>query len=962
MPPLSTPPLNTPTHTPSPIYDYDVYKERGVINNRYQKIEDISKGSYGYVSLATDLKEQNLVAIKYIFKLENEMDEDCSNESNKSKNGNDCNRYSNVDPLVRSKLSKNICFEAIHEVDILTKIGNEGSLHNIIKLVDYFDSYIVMEYCMGGDLYDNIKSDIVPKSTKMITHLGLQMINAVEFAHKQKVYHRDIKPENILISNVKNWTIKLTDWGLATTEEKSLDRDVGSERYMAPELFESNLDKSEVNEPYECSKVDIWAIGIVLLNMVFHKNPFVVANQTDKAFCYFAGNREALFDVFPLLTPDFFQVLLFSLAIDPQHRDLNAMKEELQKIQSYTFDDDIYNKQEQDMFAHIPNVNGQKQETQIVDAVSNTNLNTNAQMLTPDPSSKKAATAAQKKDHNVIHYETQPLNISNNNNNNNTTNSVFNSNRKHYFSNIEKGKRKPLAIPTPNSHINKYFDDYKLKKQQNTFNTRDFFTPPSVKNKYLEGIFNSPNNGTTTATNKKTKVWTPSTNTAGKFHEKTRRNSGTSPYGSFNNGNGNGYTSKNNSARSINEVLDQADVVSAFTPASATDTAINTMTYHEYHHLKQQEQQQQQQQGSRSGSTTMHNPGEEEVLFTLEEDELDSLNDDFTQFQLDEPDQVAAGSQMNTSSMNLSKNLPELLQSPPQGAHATPAMPTPSTNTFGTSLATGSFSFKERQNSSSADQNAPLVGSFNGNRTPRSSFNDSSVRSGFFTNKRPSSSQQQQLQSGYVSFKKTPKGSYVHEQSPVRYSQFGDNNGVVTDTHQTNTKKHFFSNNMNIPVNTHNTSSIKASGAASSITKPTSFREPNGPFFRQLGGYSASTVEKSDVFAKRRQSNTANISNPSAATNYYSAHFGSAANRDHDVLVFSDDDEDYLTKQHSLSNRRRSSARRSSRGPRGSVSHLHNASHLANKTYRKNSIQDDLVGSLEQYKNNWVMLQQQQQD
>ena len=47
--------------------DYEIYKEGGILNDRYQKIEDISEGSYGFVSLAKDLKERKLVAIKYIF-------------------------------------------------------------------------------------------------------------------------------------------------------------------------------------------------------------------------------------------------------------------------------------------------------------------------------------------------------------------------------------------------------------------------------------------------------------------------------------------------------------------------------------------------------------------------------------------------------------------------------------------------------------------------------------------------------------------------------------------------------------------------------------------------------------------------------------------------------------------------------------------------------------------------------
>ena len=154
---------------------------------------------------------------------------------------------------VKGRLTNDICMEAMYEVDILTKVGKHK---NIVSLVDYFDSYIIMEYCSGGDLYEAIKDDLVPKKTKTITHIFSQIMDAIEFVHGKSIYHRDIKPENILITGI-DWTIKLTDWGLATTHETSFDRSVGSERYMAPELFESNLDIEERKEAYKLSLIHI---------------------------------------------------------------------------------------------------------------------------------------------------------------------------------------------------------------------------------------------------------------------------------------------------------------------------------------------------------------------------------------------------------------------------------------------------------------------------------------------------------------------------------------------------------------------------------------------------------------------------------------------------------------------------------------------------------------------------------
>lgn len=300
---------------------YEVYKEGGLLNDRYQKLEDISEGAFGLVSLARDIKKAKLVAVKYIFK-EEDIDARKSRRSLAK---------TNRSVAVSKRLTEGVCEEAIQEINIQEQIGFHPY---IISLLDYFDSFIILEYCSRGDLYEAIKADAGPTSTKDIVNVVLQLIDAVEFVHNKSIYHRDIKPENILISD--DWSIRLTDWGLASTKKYCNDFGVGSERYMAPELFdEKNI------EVYDASKVDIWSIGICFLNIVFHKNPFGSATHDDKSFNYFARNREALFDIFSSMSIDLFTALRYSLTIDPDNRDLLKFKDEISKIQSLTIDDDL---------------------------------------------------------------------------------------------------------------------------------------------------------------------------------------------------------------------------------------------------------------------------------------------------------------------------------------------------------------------------------------------------------------------------------------------------------------------------------------------------------------------------------------------------------------------------------------------------------------------------------------------
>ena len=137
----------------------------------------------------------------------------------------------------------------------------------------------------------------------------------------------------------EDWSIKLCDWGLATTTRNITNKnefDIGSERYMAPELFDESIDH------YDASKIDLWSIGIILLTLVFHKNPFQVANYSDKRFVQFASNREALFDIFSTMSGEMFSVTRYCLNIDPSNRDLQNLQNELTALKYFTIDEEYW--------------------------------------------------------------------------------------------------------------------------------------------------------------------------------------------------------------------------------------------------------------------------------------------------------------------------------------------------------------------------------------------------------------------------------------------------------------------------------------------------------------------------------------------------------------------------------------------------------------------------------------------
>lgn len=324
--------------------DYANYLHGGLLNDRYLRMKGLNEGSFGIVSIAKDTKEGNtLVAIKYntgrlgdfeAYQNKTKSEDHIVKVRSMSLNSNTRSAiksdatFSNTETSDKDVSKSIVLRETKQEIAMIKKVDTHP---NITTLLDYFDTYMVFEYAPRGDLHDAIQLGIAPVATSDVIDVFMQLISAVEFCHKNGVYHRDIKPENILIAD--DWSIKLTDFGLATDHLICNDFDVGSERYMAPELLEhSDIDS------YAADKVDIWSLGICLLNIVFGKSPFRSASSKDKMFLHYAANRETLFDIFPFMSYDLFSVMIHSLTIDPANRDLEMIKVNLLNIDVLTYD------------------------------------------------------------------------------------------------------------------------------------------------------------------------------------------------------------------------------------------------------------------------------------------------------------------------------------------------------------------------------------------------------------------------------------------------------------------------------------------------------------------------------------------------------------------------------------------------------------------------------------------------
>jgi WD40 repeat protein/serine/threonine protein kinase len=99
-----------------------------------------------------------------------------------------------------------------------------------------------------------------------VASIGVQVADALEYAHKQGIHHRDIKPSNLLLDT--QGTVWVTDFGLAKADDQQnlthTGDILGTLRYMPPEAFEGKTD----------ARSDNYSLGLTLYEMLAFRPAF----------------------------------------------------------------------------------------------------------------------------------------------------------------------------------------------------------------------------------------------------------------------------------------------------------------------------------------------------------------------------------------------------------------------------------------------------------------------------------------------------------------------------------------------------------------------------------------------------------------------------------------------------------------------------------------------------------------
>lgn len=132
--------------------------------------------------------------------------------------------------------------------------------------------YIVMEFLEGQDLLALLKARGPLPFVDTVEYV-LQTCEAVAEAHAAGIVHRDLKPANLFLTVDVGGApcIKVLDFGISklASSEVALTHEaqmLGSPLYMSPEQMNAPLTVD--------ARADIWALGIILYQLVANKTPF----------------------------------------------------------------------------------------------------------------------------------------------------------------------------------------------------------------------------------------------------------------------------------------------------------------------------------------------------------------------------------------------------------------------------------------------------------------------------------------------------------------------------------------------------------------------------------------------------------------------------------------------------------------------------------------------------------------
>ncbi len=254
-----------------------------VLNNRYRLVAQQGSGGMAVIYKAIDLSLGRTVAIKILRpSLMNDP------------TGAFITRFRNEARSIANLSHPNIV--TVHDV------GNDGPAH-----------YIVMEFIEGQDLKKIIRTYGV-LSVDRALNLAVQICAGIGFAHRAGLVHADVKPQNILVTSED--LVKVTDFGIAQALSDSQPGERQSVVWGSPHYFAPEQARGEKPTPAS----DVYAIGIVLFELLTGQLPYTGTNQQELALAHIRDRIPLATEINPNVPEALSRIVYKAMSKEPNAR------------------------------------------------------------------------------------------------------------------------------------------------------------------------------------------------------------------------------------------------------------------------------------------------------------------------------------------------------------------------------------------------------------------------------------------------------------------------------------------------------------------------------------------------------------------------------------------------------------------------------------------------------------------
>jgi serine/threonine protein kinase len=248
---------------------------------RYQILSELGRGAMGVVYKAHDPQIDRLVALKVLRK------------------------GRTISERARNRLLK--------EAQAIGRLSHPNIVTVFDAGQDHGTVFLAEEFVDGDSLHHYLQHSALEPAA--VISMGLQLAQALAYAHAQGIVHRDIKSYNIICQ--PDGRVKLTDFGIARIEDtKGGDATrpgqiMGTPAYMAPELLSGAVADA---------RSDLFSLGVVMYEAATGRRPF----QGDTLVAVFGAIRESVpplpHQLNPHLPVHLSTAIMACLAKDPAQR------------------------------------------------------------------------------------------------------------------------------------------------------------------------------------------------------------------------------------------------------------------------------------------------------------------------------------------------------------------------------------------------------------------------------------------------------------------------------------------------------------------------------------------------------------------------------------------------------------------------------------------------------------------